>query len=81
MQILSKRYFEFGGLPPCSFINLKSLQIDTSWSKSYIPGTACLFKSSPVVHTLGIEIKSYCAPDNVSFGILLLVYVYVVYTS
>ncbi|ONI18577.1 hypothetical protein PRUPE_3G224400 [Prunus persica] len=63
-EILSKRYFEFGGLPPCSFINLKSLQIDTSWSKSYIPGIACLFKSSPVVHTLGIEIKSYCAPDN-----------------
>ncbi|CAB4304770.1 unnamed protein product [Prunus armeniaca] len=71
-EILSKRYFEFGGLP-YSFINLKSLQIDTSWSKSHIPGIACLFKSSPVVHTLGIEIiKSYCAPGNNKWNINLL---------
>ncbi|CAB4274295.1 unnamed protein product [Prunus armeniaca] len=62
-KILSNIYFELGGLP-CSFKNLKTLYISTSLSKSDIPGIACLFKSSPVVHKLGIRIYSSRGPDS-----------------
>ncbi|VVA35911.1 PREDICTED: putative [Prunus dulcis] len=62
-KILSNIYFELGGLP-CSFKNLNTLYISTSLSKSDIPGIACLFKSSPVVHKLGIRIYCSRGPDG-----------------
>ncbi|XP_062008481.1 putative F-box/FBD/LRR-repeat protein At4g03220 [Rosa rugosa] len=58
LQILSEIYFEFGGLP-FSFMKLKTLRIWSPIKQRYIPGMACLFKSSPVVHTLEIYFYSY----------------------
>ncbi|KAM5580936.1 hypothetical protein ABKV19_010252 [Rosa sericea] len=56
LQLLSETYFELGGLP-FSFMKLETLRIKNPscrLNKRYIPGIACLFKSSPKVHTLEI---------------------------
>ncbi|XP_062009626.1 putative F-box/FBD/LRR-repeat protein At4g03220 [Rosa rugosa] len=56
LQFLSETYFELGGLP-FSFMKLETLRIKNPscrLNKRYIPGIACLFKSSPKVHTLEI---------------------------
>jgi hypothetical protein len=77
MQVLSKIYLE-GGLP-YPFVQLQTLKIQTtSLNRHDIPGIACLFKSSPMVHTILIEILGDGARENVSFGQL---YLYIFPTS
>ncbi|KAM5561638.1 hypothetical protein ABKV19_022303 [Rosa sericea] len=63
LQILSKIYFELGGLP-FSFMKLKSLEIKIE--KRYIPsrGIACLFKNSPMVHNLRIYLVTHSYEGN-----------------
>ncbi|KAM0955662.1 hypothetical protein ACFX2A_024518 [Malus domestica] len=38
------------------FNNLKSLELHTCFNKNNIPGLACIFKSSPMLHTLILNI-------------------------
>ncbi|ONI18576.1 hypothetical protein PRUPE_3G224300 [Prunus persica] len=59
LEILSKIYLEFGGLP-YSFMNLKTLQIYTDLRKADIPAIACIFRSSPAVRNLTITITAGC---------------------
>ncbi|BFG26210.1 hypothetical protein CerSpe_124840 [Prunus speciosa] len=59
LEILSKIYLEFGGLP-YSFMNLKTLQIYTDLRKADIPGIACIFRSSHAVRNLTITITAGC---------------------
>ncbi|KAM1406450.1 hypothetical protein ACFXTH_001119 [Malus domestica] len=55
LRILSRIYFE-GGLP-YSFMELTTLQIFVDClNKAVIPGLACLFKTSRILHTLSIYI-------------------------
>ncbi|KAM1187926.1 hypothetical protein ACFX2J_023793 [Malus domestica] len=58
LQVLSKVYFE-GGLPKAnSFVKLQTLEIYTKgFGKREIPGLTCQFKSSPILHTLKIDIS------------------------
>ncbi|KAF3443776.1 hypothetical protein FNV43_RR13466 [Rhamnella rubrinervis] len=38
------------------FNNLKSLELHTGFNKNNVPGLACIFRSSPVLHTLILKI-------------------------
>ncbi|KAK9910752.1 hypothetical protein M0R45_034699 [Rubus argutus] len=70
LRVLSKIYFE-GGLP-YPFVQLQTLKIQTtSLNRHDIPGIACLFKSSPMVHTILIEILGDGARDDKWFDVSL----------
>ncbi|KAM1164437.1 hypothetical protein ACFX13_024590 [Malus domestica] len=57
LQVLSRIYFEDG--LPNSFVKLQTLEIQTEgFGKREIPGLTCLFKSSPILHTLKIDISN-----------------------
>ncbi|KAK9919485.1 hypothetical protein M0R45_028076 [Rubus argutus] len=64
LQILSEIYFELGGLP-FSFSKLKTLTVWLPFKNECIPGIACLFKSSPVVHTLDIYFWASIEGNNI----------------
>ncbi|KAK9285059.1 hypothetical protein L1049_024244 [Liquidambar formosana] len=54
IEILSSNnYF---AVPLSPFNSLKSLELNTGFNKSDIPGIACLFRSSPGLHTLTLRI-------------------------
>ncbi|XP_062014322.1 putative F-box/FBD/LRR-repeat protein At4g03220 [Rosa rugosa] len=63
LEILSDIYIEFGGVP-FSFGKLETLKIGYTMKQRYIPGIACLLKSSPVVHTLDIDFLSFEENDK-----------------
>ncbi|XP_024200385.1 putative F-box/FBD/LRR-repeat protein At4g03220 [Rosa chinensis] len=54
LEILSDIYTEFGGVP-FSFFKLETLRIGSTMKQRYIPGIACLLKSSPLLNTLYFE--------------------------
>ncbi|RXH68094.1 hypothetical protein DVH24_028241 [Malus domestica] len=54
IEILSNSNYFAVDLNP--FNNLKSLELHTCFNKNNIPGLACIFKSSPMLHTLILNI-------------------------
>ncbi|KAA8526458.1 hypothetical protein F0562_008339 [Nyssa sinensis] len=55
VEIVSKNN-HFAGVLLHPFNNLKSMELRTSFNKHNISGLACIFKSSPALHTLIIKI-------------------------
>ncbi|KAK7312749.1 hypothetical protein VNO77_36846 [Canavalia gladiata] len=51
IEILSNNHLLFQ-----PFYNLKSLELQTGFNKSNVPGLACIFKSSPILNTLILKI-------------------------
>lgn len=54
LQILSNSNYFAVYLHP--FNNLKSLELHTGFNKNNVPGLACIFRSSPMLHTLTLNI-------------------------
>lgn len=66
LQILSSNNYFAVYLQP--FHNLKSLELHTSFNKNNVLGLACLFRSSPTLHTLILKIiNDYKMERRVSF--------------
>ncbi|KAL3645408.1 hypothetical protein CASFOL_010588 [Castilleja foliolosa] len=55
VEIISKSN-RFAGVSLCPFNKLKSLELITSFEKHNNPGLACIFRSSPNIHTIVIKI-------------------------
>ncbi|CAB4274299.1 unnamed protein product [Prunus armeniaca] len=54
IEILSNSNYFAVYLHP--FNNLKSLELHTGFNKNNVPGLACIFRSSPMLHTLTLDI-------------------------
>ncbi|XP_058220205.1 putative F-box/FBD/LRR-repeat protein At4g03220 [Rhododendron vialii] len=62
LEILAK-IDRAGGLP-CSFNNLRTLDLETDMRKLEIEGIVCLLRSSPILHTITIDSTSWLNSEN-----------------